>query len=292
MHNHVFKKPLFINVINHSVHLRIMKAISTHNFELLESLLNQQTDDLTIMNALYTTIHNLLLDSKLESGALFNLDKSGIIDSTQLTTFKYLLELLRADNKCDYDTSTNILNTVIEYAIRYKLLAIDIKMINILTNTKNNLNLSLMLNHIMLRIPKDYNDILLKLLFNKKTTPNYLEEIYQELQKVFAKKLYTSITLMIKVTADLDNSLVILKSYLDYVNFKQHSDLKNILLNTMELLNNKKTHTTNKVHYISECILLLYSNTLINKPIPLYDTDIENSRLFKIYRHYPNMTQN
>lgn len=284
MPNHVLKYHLnFTTTISQDINNCILEAISNHNFELLKSLLNQKIDDLTLINALHAAIRITSSDS--------NLDRHGLFKITQLMAFNYLPELARSDDRLHYDESTSILNIVKEHAIKYKLLAIDIKMLNMLINTNKTLNISLMLDHIISHISKDYNYIFLKLFLNTKPTPNYLQEIYKELQEVFAKKLYTSITLMIKVTADLDNSLSILKSYLYYVGFNKHIDLKNILFKTIELLNNKKSQPIHIVN-ISECVLFLYSHTLLNTPTPLNEPNIENSRLFKTYKHYPNMSQN
>lgn len=267
--------------INQDLNICVIESINTHNYQKLRSLLQPNTEEIIIINAIYATIHLIITDSYISRQILFNAHHSRQINIINLTGLTYLPEPEATRNGCKNGyQSKSILNAILEYTTKYKLLMIDIKILYFLVNQYNILNTSIIIEHIMPKLPLEYSQIFTSIFFNN--NPNALEAIYKELQNIFANKLYIAV----KSILDSSNQINNIKLYISILDTHHH--LHNIFAKTLELLTTyTNNHTQRSIEHNQDFLLLLYSHHKAEYLLPDWDEEpIENSRLFRIYKHY------
>lgn len=299
MFNHKLNhsQPVY-HYVDQELNMRIIESINTHNYERLKDLLQKNTGELIIINAIYATMHLIITDSYISREILFNAHHNKQINIPHLTALTYLPELEESKNgyKNVYK-SKSILNAILEYCTKYKLLMIDIKNLYLLINQRDILNMFLIMEYIIPKLPIEYNQIFMDVFLKK--NPNILEVIYKELQGIFANKLYISVKAILDSNNQIsNNTLSILDQQLSSDIFQQHHDLLNILTKTLKLLKTyanghsqeRQLFSLKSPDYNQEFLLFLYSQYGLEDILPNWSEEpIENSRLFSLYRHYNNI---
>lgn len=271
----------------------IINTINNHDYEYLIRLLTPQLSEIIVINAIYATIHLTIADIYVDRQTLFNAHNRGTINIHNLTDLTYKPELEHHGSFVTHKyKSVSILNTIIEYITKYKLLTIDVKILHLLINKYHISNMFMFANYIITNIPEEYTQILEKVLTNNTNTK--LTDIYKQLQGLFTDKLYNAIKSILNAGTALDQTLSILYQQLTVDYFKKHRDIQNILKKTLELLTINNIHDLEKQNGFSVNIceynqeyLLLYSHYKLQQIVPEWaDEPIENSRLHKIYKNY------